>query len=94
MRNLNDVVKEFRQIKQEYAFNRDVFSLDDPKVARLKEIIETKLSQVDRTLLLLYVDCQSYRQLGKKINLSHMSVRKEILRIKQIVLNEYNADIH
>ena len=94
MRNLNEVVKEFRQIKQEYAFNRDIFSLDDPKEARLKEIIETRLSQVDRTILLLYVDCQSYRQLGKKMNLSHMTCRKEILRIKKIVLDEYNADLH
>jgi len=94
MRELNEVVKEFRQIKQEYAFNRDVFSLDDPKVARLKEIIETKLSQVDRTIILLYADCQSYRELGRKMNLSHMTVRKEVIRIRKIILDEYNADIH
>lgn len=94
MRNLNEVVKEFRQIKQEYAYNPSVFSLDDPKVARLKEIIDTKLSQVDKTIILLYCDCQSYRELGRKMNLSHMTVRKEVLRIRKIILDEYNADIH
>ena len=87
---VNEVVKEFRQIKQEYAFNPDIMCQDDPRVARLKEIINTKLSQVDKTIILLYVDCLSYRKLGKKMNLSHMTIRREILRIKKIILEEYN----
>ena len=41
----NEVVKEFRQIRQEYAWNPDIMNPDDPGVARLKEIINTKLSQ-------------------------------------------------
>lgn len=90
MNTENEVVKEFRQIKQEYAFNPDIMSPDDQRVARLKEIIDTKLSQVDKTLILLYVDCQSYRKLGKKLRLSHMTCRREILRIKKIILEEYN----
>ena len=92
MRNLNEVVKEFRQIRQEYAFNPDIFTTDDPKVARLKDIINNRLSQVDRTILLLYVDCQSYRKLGEKMHLSHMTCRREVLRIKKIVLDEFNND--
>ena len=85
----NEVVKEFRQIRQEYAFNPDIRSPDDPRVARLKEIIETKLSQVDRTIILLYCDCLSYRKLGKKMHLSHMTIRREVIRIKNIILEEY-----
>lgn len=84
------MVREFRQIKQEYAYNPDIMSTDDPRVARLKEIIDTKLSQVDKTIILLYTDCQSYRKLGKRMNLSHMTCRREILRIKKIILEEYN----
>ena len=86
---ISEVVAEYRQIKAEYAFDPGIFNPDDPKVARLKEIIDTKLSQADKTILLLYVDCQSYRKLGKKLNLSHMTVRREVLRIRQIVLNEF-----
>lgn len=89
MNPVNEVVKEFRMIKQEYAYNPDIFTTDEPRVARLKEIINTRLSQVDRTILLLYVDCQSYRKLGKMMNLSHMTCRREILRIKKIILEEY-----
>ena len=95
MRQENEMVREFRQIKQEYAYNPDIMSTDDPRVARLKEIIDTKLSQVDKTIILLYSDCQSYRKLGKRMNLSHMTIRREILRIKKIILEEYNnVNIH
>lgn len=91
----NEVVKEFRQIRQEYAWNPDIMCQDDPRVARLKEIIDTKLSQVDKTIILLYCDCQSYRKLATKMNLSHMTIRREVLRIKKIILKEYkNYDIH
>lgn len=86
----NEIVKEFRQIKQEYAWNPDIMCPDDPRVARLKEIIDTKLSQVDKTIILLYADCLSYRKLGRKMNLSHMTVRREVIRIKKIILEEYN----
>ena len=90
MTTINKVVSEFRKIRDEYKWNPDLFNPDDPRVARLKEIIETKLSQVDKTIILLYVDCQSYRKLGKKMHLSHMTVRREVMRIKNIILEEYN----
>ena len=92
--NENEVVKEFRQIREDYRFNPDIMCQDDPRVARLKEIIERRLSQVDRTIILLYCDCQSYRKLGKKMRLSHMTIRREVVRIKKIILEEYNNGEH
>lgn len=89
MNTENEVVKEFRQIKQEYAYDPDIMSQDDTRVARLKEIIDTKLSQVDKTIILLYCDCLSYRKLGNKMHLSHMTIRRECMRIKKIILEEY-----
>ena len=86
----NEVVKEYRQIKEDYKFNPDIMCPDDPRVSRIKEIIDTKLSQVDKTIILLYTDCQSYRKLGRKMKLSHMTIRREVLRIKKIILEEYN----
>lgn len=90
MNTENEVVKEFRQIKREYAYDPGIFNQDDARVKRLKEIIDTKLSQVDRTIILLYCDCLSYRKLGKKMHLSHMTIRREVIRIKKIILEEYN----
>jgi hypothetical protein len=90
--NENEVVKEYRQIKSDYRYDPDIMCPDDSKVAKVKEIIDTKLSQVDKTIILLYADCQSYRKLGKKMRLSHMTVRRECMRIKKIILEEYNKD--
>lgn len=83
-------VSEFRKIKDDYLYNPDIFCQDEPRVARIKEIINTRLSMVDRTIILLYCDCLSFRKLGKKMHLSHMTVRREVMRIKNIILNEYN----
>lgn len=91
----NEVVKEFRMIRKEYAYDPDIMSQDEHRVARLKKIIDTCLTQVDRTIILLYCDCLSYRKLGAKMHLSHMTVRREVMRIKDIILKEYNnANIH
>ena len=88
----NEVVKEYRRIKEDYKFDPDIMCQDDPRVARLKEIIDTKLSQVDKTIILLYADCQSYRKLAKKMRLSHMTLRREVIRIRKIILEEYNHE--
>ena len=88
----NEVVKEYRQIKEDYKFHPDIMCPDDPKVSRIKEIIATKLSQVDKTIILLYADCQSYRKLGRKMNLSHMTARREVIRIKKLILEEYKHE--
>ena len=84
-----EIIRDYRDIKEDYKFSPDIMSNEDERVARIKEIISTKLSIVDKTLILLYTDCQSYRKLGKRLGLSHMTCRKEILRIKKIILQEY-----
>ena len=88
----NKVVNEYRAIKQDYAFDADIMSNDDPRVARLKYIIDTKLSLADKTIILLYVDCQSYRKLGVRLGVSHMTIRREVQRIKNIILKEYESN--
>ena len=90
MNTENEVVKQFRHIKAEYAYNPGIMCPDDPRVSRIKEIIDRKLSQVDKTIILLYCDCLSYRKLGQKMHLSHMTIRKEVIRIKKYILEEYN----
>ena len=88
-RTANKVVEEYRRIRAEYAWDPSIFSTEDPRVAVVKEIIETRLTPADRTIFLLYADCQSLRVLGKKMGTSHMTMRKEIQRIKGIILGYY-----
>jgi transcriptional regulator of aromatic amino acid metabolism len=89
MKTEREIVKDFKEIKDDYAWHPDIFTKDDERVSKIKEIINTKLSLVDKTIILLYADCQSYRKLGKRLGVSHMTIRTECLRIKKIILQEY-----
>jgi hypothetical protein len=86
---VNEIIRDFKEIKEDYKFSDDIMCNEDERIHRIKEIINTKLSIVDKTLILLYTDCQSYRKLGHRLGLSHMTCRKEIMRIKGIILKEY-----
>ena len=89
MKTEREVVSEFRKIRQEYSYNPDIMNEEDERLTRVKKIIDTKLSLADKTIILLYVDCQSYRKLGKRLGVSHMTLRREVMRIKNIILKEY-----
>jgi DNA-directed RNA polymerase specialized sigma subunit len=90
MKTEREIVRDYREIKEEYAWHPDIFTKDDERVAKVKEIINTKLSVVDKTIIVLYADCQSYRKLGKRLGVSHMTIRRECQRIKKIILEEFN----
>lgn len=88
----DEVIAEFRKIKQEYSYNPDIMNEEDERLTRVKKIIDQKLSLADKTIILLYVDCQSYRNLGKRLGVSHMTLRREVQRIKNIILKEYESN--
>ena len=89
MKTEREVVSEFRKIRQDYTYNPDIMNEEDERLTRIKKIIDTKLSLADKTIILLYVDCQSYRKLGVRLGVSHMTIRREVQRIKNIILKEY-----
>lgn len=86
----NKVVEEYRAFKDDYAYDPSIFNPEPERVRRVKEIISTRLSVSDRTLILLYAEYRSFRKLGQRLGLSHMTIRREILRIKGIILSEYD----
>lgn len=84
-----EVVKEYRAVKEDYAYDPSIFNAEPERVRRVKEIISTRLSVSDRTLILLYAEYRSYRKLGQRLGISHMTLRREIIRIRKIILEEY-----
>ena len=92
MKTEREVVSEFRKIRQEYTYNPDIMNEEDERLTRVKKIIDQKLSLADKTIILLYVDCQSYRKLGARLGVSHMTIRREVQRIKNIILKEYESN--
>lgn len=92
MKTEREVVSEFRKIRQDYTYNPDIMNEEDERLTRVKKIIDTKLSLADKTIILLYIDCQSYRKLGARLGVSHMTIRREVQRIKNIILKEYESN--
>ena len=82
--------RAFKDIEAEYRHDPSIFAEDEDRVAALKYIIDNKLSRVDKTLILIYADCQSFRKMGKRLGFSHTTMRCEVKRIKAQILDEYN----
>ena len=88
--NAEVAFRDFKDIEAEYAHDPSIFTEDEGRVNAVKWIIDNKLNRVDKTLILLYADCLSFRKLGKRMGFSHTTMREEIKRIKAIILEEYN----
>lgn len=85
-----EIVREFKDLAPDYAYDPSIFSREDARVAKLKWIIENKLTQAERIIILEYTDYQSYRKLGRKLGLSHTCVFNEVRRIKEKIKGEFD----
>ena len=81
----DQIVRSYKQIQGDYAYRPDVFTEDTPQVARAKWCVDNCLTPADRTIIILYAELGSYRKLGARLGLSHTTVRKEVLRIRNII---------
>ena len=85
--------RDYKDIEADYRFDPSIFTADGEKVAAIKYIIDNKLTRVDKTLILIYADCLSFRKMGQRLGFSHTTMRQECMRIKKIILDEYNKMI-
>ena len=83
------IARDYKDIRQDYKFEGGLFSEEPQRTAKVKWIIENRLNDVDRTIIILYADCLSYRKLGKRFGVSHSFMRKEVRRIREHILQEY-----
>lgn len=84
-----EIAREYKDIRKDYAYDGGIFADEPDRVARVKWIIENRLTETERTLILLYADCQSFRKLGRRMGLSHTTVYTLIKGIKKKILEEY-----
>lgn len=87
-----EVIREYREIALDYAFDPSIFNDEPDKVARVKKII-SELPKVDRLLFLMYVDCGSLRKLAARLSISYVTLQKEITRIRRAILNQYDPNL-
>ena len=89
--------RRYRDILEEYRFDPDIMNDDDELVRRLKYIVNRRLDTADRTIMILYADCGSYRELAEMLGISHSTIGKVIKGIRRKIRVEYeriygNAD--
>ena len=75
---------------QDYEPHDDPFDDDEESVRLLKSIIFNNLSHEDRSLMILYADCQSMRKVADSLNISLGTVQVNLNRIKKFIQNKYN----
>lgn len=87
-----EIVRLYKKIKDDYSFTPDILNEDDTRVARVKKIMRDELSEVERTILILYMELQSFRKLGEVMGCSHQTMRNEVQRIKDKIFKSYGKN--
>lgn len=87
-----DVVKDYLEIREDYAPDRSIFSEEPDKLRRVKEII-ARLPPADRVLFIMYTDCGSLRKLAARFGISYVTLQKEIARIRKTILHQYDPNL-
>lgn len=87
-----DVVKDYLEIREDYAPDRSIFSEEPDKLRRVKEII-ARLPPADRVLFVMYTDCGSLRKLAARFGISYVTLQKEIARIRKTILHQYDPNL-
>lgn len=80
---------DIKAILEDYKPDNDLFSEEQEKINKLKNIIYNNLSEVDKRIILMYAELGSLRKLGKELGVSPSTA---LFRIRDIrnKINEYN----
>ena len=79
---------KIEEILEDYKPDNTIWSNEDERVNAIKNVIYTKLDEVDRRIIILYAELGSLRKLGKELGISASSA---YLKIKQIKGNITDA---
>ena len=74
--------KDIKDIKEELLPIDDIFNNDSELLDRTKRIFAS-LDEVDKTILILYMELGSLRKVGEALGVSHTLIYKNITRIKE-----------
>lgn len=77
----------------DYKYSDDIFNEDDVRVRLLKYIINNNLNDVEKRLIILYIDTQSFRKVAKELNISVSTCYNYINRIKRKIILLYDTKV-
>ena len=77
---------KIEEILEDYKPDNTIWSNEDERVNAIKNVIYTKLDEVDRRIIILYAELGSLRKLGKELGISASSAYLKIKDIKKKIL--------
>lgn len=83
-----------KEILDEYKPDNDIFTDEDYKLNKLKNIVYNNLNEVDRRIILMYAESGSLRQLGKELGVCASTALNKINEIRKKIYDKYNTDIN
>lgn len=88
---VTDTVELSNSIIEEYMPNKSIFNKDRTTVDRLKHIIANHLTVNERSIFILYLECNNkFKLMAKILNTTDSTVLKNyIARVKQKIRNKY-----
>lgn len=81
-------MRSYNDVRKDYLFDASIFNDEPERIRAVKDILNNRLDDVDRIIITLYADCGSYRKLATRMLMSHATVRKMVLRIREKIKKE------
>lgn len=75
-----------KDMLEDYKPDNGLFSEEDEKINRLKNIIYKKLDEVDRRIILMYAELASLRKLGRELGVSSSTALSRIREIREKIM--------
>lgn len=84
--------EEIRLIKEDYQFDDSIFN-DQDEITREAFKIVSELPEPDKLLFVLYTEFGTYKKVGEILNVSSVTVGKEIKKIQQHIKEKIITNI-
>ncbi|MBR6631465.1 MAG: sigma-70 family RNA polymerase sigma factor [Alistipes sp.] len=78
-RQIND---SYPVVRQDLMHDAGIFSEEEHRTRALRMFIQKNLTQAEQTIILLYAEYGSSRQVAKTLNIPRTTMQREINRIK------------
>ena len=76
-------IREYREFKDDYAYDGGIFCNDTAKVRAAKRIVAHDLEEWERVFILTYAECGSVRELGEIFHISRHAAWSRVHAIRE-----------
>ena len=70
----------------EYKPNETIWDEDREDIRLIKRVIEYRLSEIDKRLILLYAEMKSYKEVGKALRVSTSTAYSKVKEVRNKIM--------